>query len=255
MYAQLAFALDRVKALAPQHPEWQTTGAVQGGARRRPASGVAAGGEHGHAGDHGRHARRHDTTDEFEQIVQRLDRDGEASRRSSRLYTELRLPADARAARATCAPTASRPTSSPAAASSSCGRGSSASTAFRRSRSSAAAIKMKYEMRDGVPVLVRLPEVDLHRRQGGQAGRHSAGHRPPADHRVRQLRRRLRDARVDHDRAGPASRPDRPPHRRRARVGLRPRFVDRPSGARPGRGRRRELVIVDMKRDWARVFP
>ncbi len=24
MYFQLAFALDRVKALAPQHPEWQT---------------------------------------------------------------------------------------------------------------------------------------------------------------------------------------------------------------------------------------
>ena len=25
MYFQLAFAIDRVKALAPQHPEWQTT--------------------------------------------------------------------------------------------------------------------------------------------------------------------------------------------------------------------------------------
>ena len=25
MYTQLAFALDRVKALAPDHPEWQTT--------------------------------------------------------------------------------------------------------------------------------------------------------------------------------------------------------------------------------------
>ena len=25
MYVQLAFILDRVKALAPQHPEWQTT--------------------------------------------------------------------------------------------------------------------------------------------------------------------------------------------------------------------------------------
>jgi hypothetical protein len=25
MYVQLAFALDRVKALAPEHPEWKTT--------------------------------------------------------------------------------------------------------------------------------------------------------------------------------------------------------------------------------------
>ena len=25
MYTQLAFALDRIKALAPKHPEWKTT--------------------------------------------------------------------------------------------------------------------------------------------------------------------------------------------------------------------------------------
>ena len=30
MYTQLAFALDRVKAVAPQHPEWKDTAAVQG---------------------------------------------------------------------------------------------------------------------------------------------------------------------------------------------------------------------------------
>ena len=30
MYFQLLFALDRVKALAPQHPEWKTTRAVPG---------------------------------------------------------------------------------------------------------------------------------------------------------------------------------------------------------------------------------
>ena len=32
MYVQLAFALDRVKALAPMHPEWEGQAAVQGGA-------------------------------------------------------------------------------------------------------------------------------------------------------------------------------------------------------------------------------
>ena len=36
--------------------------------------------------------------------------------------------------------------------------------------------KMKLEMRDGKPVLIRLPEIDLHRRQGGQAGRASNEH-------------------------------------------------------------------------------
>ena len=35
MYVQLAFALDRVKELAPQHPEWKTTRAIQGRARGR----------------------------------------------------------------------------------------------------------------------------------------------------------------------------------------------------------------------------
>ena len=29
VYVQVAFALDRVKALAPQHPEWKTEAAVQ----------------------------------------------------------------------------------------------------------------------------------------------------------------------------------------------------------------------------------
>jgi hypothetical protein len=59
MYFQLAFALDRVKALALQHPEWQT---------REPFKSVLAGGEHAlldiiaasHAGN---------TTVEFEQVA------------------------------------------------------------------------------------------------------------------------------------------------------------------------------------------
>ena len=58
-------------------------------------------------------------------------------------------------------------------------------------------IKTKFEMRDGKPVLVRLPEVELHRRQGRQADRHQLAHRPPAHRRLRQLRRRPRDAGMD----------------------------------------------------------
>jgi hypothetical protein len=45
-------------------------------------------------------------------------------------------------------------------------------------------IKTKYEVRDGKPVLVRLPETQLHRRQGGQAGRHQPADRSPTDRRV-----------------------------------------------------------------------
>jgi phosphoserine phosphatase len=67
MYVQLAFTVDRVKALAPEHPEWKDTqpfkAVLEGDLR-----GVAAGGERGaaellaatHAGM---------TTDEFERIV------------------------------------------------------------------------------------------------------------------------------------------------------------------------------------------
>ena len=46
MYSQLAFALDRVKALAPQHPEWTNTQpfkAVLDGDMKT----LAAAGEHG----------------------------------------------------------------------------------------------------------------------------------------------------------------------------------------------------------------
>ena len=35
IYFQFQFALDRVKALAPKHPEWKNETAVQGATRRR----------------------------------------------------------------------------------------------------------------------------------------------------------------------------------------------------------------------------
>ena len=67
MYVQLAFAIDRVKALAPQHPEWKTTQPFQA-VLEGDVKALAASGEHGlvelvmatHAGM---------TTVEFERIV------------------------------------------------------------------------------------------------------------------------------------------------------------------------------------------
>ncbi|WP_116133636.1 HAD family phosphatase [Tropicimonas sp. IMCC34043] len=46
MYTQLAFALDRVKALAPDHPEWQTTQPFQA-VLEGDIKALAASGEHG----------------------------------------------------------------------------------------------------------------------------------------------------------------------------------------------------------------
>jgi len=68
MYVQLAFALDRIKTLAPQHPEWQQTQPFQA-ALEGDFAALAASGEAGlmqlimatHAGM---------TTEEFSQIVQ-----------------------------------------------------------------------------------------------------------------------------------------------------------------------------------------
>ena len=56
-------------------------------------------------------------------------------------------------------------------------------------------IKMKYELRDGKPVLVRLPEIDfIDDKAGKPVGiQQFIGRRPILG--VRQLRRRLRDAR------------------------------------------------------------
>ena len=169
MYFQLLFALDRVKALAPQHPEWKDKEPFAS-LLKGDVKGALAGGETRHARDHHGHARRHDHRGVREDR-EGLDRHREASRRPSGLTPRWSISRCSNCS-PTCARTASRPSSSPAAASSSCARGRRRSMASRPSRSSAAAIKTKFEMRDGKPVLMRLPEVELHRRQGRQARRH-----------------------------------------------------------------------------------
>jgi hypothetical protein len=86
MYVQLRFALDRVKALAPQHPEWTTSEPFKS-ALADDMEGIAASGVKGvlelitatHAGN---------TTEEFEQIV----KDWLATAKHptlNKLYTEL----------------------------------------------------------------------------------------------------------------------------------------------------------------------
>jgi len=86
IYFQLAFAVDRVKALAPQHPEWKQTQPFKG-VLEGDAAAVAAAGEKGlaalmaatHAGN---------TTEEFNAIV--TDWIATAKHpRSGRRYTEM----------------------------------------------------------------------------------------------------------------------------------------------------------------------
>ena len=135
MYFQLLFALDRVKALAPQHPEWKTKEPFAS-LLKGDVKAALAGGEHAmleivmatHAGM---------TTEEFEQIV----KDWIATAKHpkfKRPYTEWFISRCSNCS-PTCARTASRPSSSPAAASSSCARGRRRSMASRPNRSSAAA--------------------------------------------------------------------------------------------------------------------
>ena len=202
LYVQLFFALDRVKELAPQHPEWKNT-EPYASLLKGDVNAALAGGEKAilevvmatHAGM---------TTAEFEKIV----KDWIATARhpeTKRLYTEmvyqpmLELLAFLRA------------------------NGfktfivSGGGIEFMRPWAEktygippeqvvGSSIKTKFEMRDDGPVLVRLAAINFIDDKDGS---------------LRQLRRRPADARVGHRRTGCAIRASRPPHRRRARVRLR----------------------------------
>ncbi len=169
MYTQLAFALDRVKALAPQHPEWKTTQPFQA-VLEGDMKALAAAGEKGlvelimatHAGM---------TTDEFEKIVTDWLATARKHPQFERPYTELvyqpmlELLAYLRA------------------------NGfktyivSGGGVEFMRPWTErvygippeqvvGCSIETKFEMRDGKPGPGTPAEGRLHRRQGRQAGRH-----------------------------------------------------------------------------------
>ena len=222
MYFQLMFAIDRVKAIAPQHPEWKD---------KEPFASLLKGDVQAHSPAANTamleivmstHAGM--TTAEFEQIV----KDWLATAKHPRFkrpYTEcvyqpmLELLAYLRA------------------------NGfktfivSGGGIEFMRPWTErvygippeqvvGSSIKTKFEMRDGEPVLVRLPEIELHQRQGWEADWHQLAHWPPADRRLWQLGRRSADARVDASRRRTAHDAGSP-RRRDSRVRLRRRFEDR----------------------------
>jgi hypothetical protein len=251
MYTQLAFALDRVKALAPQHREWkekQPFKAVLDG----DVKGMTAAGQKGlvelvtatHAGM---------TTDEFEGIVHNWLATARHPR-FQRPYTEcvyqpmLELLAYLRA------------------------NGfksyivTGGGVEFLRPWTKkvygvppeqviGSSIKLKYELYDGKPVLVRLPEIDfIDDKSGKPVGIHKfIGRRPvmafgnsDGDLEMLQWATTGKGPRfgliVHHTDAEREYAYDRDTHFGR---------LDKALDAAPRNG----WVVVDMKKEWKKVFP
>jgi phosphoglycolate phosphatase-like HAD superfamily hydrolase len=156
-YFQLLFALDRIKALAPQHPEWKDTEPFKS-VLAGDMAGIAAGGEHAivdlvmasHAGN---------TAEEFEAIVTgwlaTARHPATARRYDEMIYQPMRELLDylrASGFRTFIV--------------------SGGGVEFMRpwvervygippEQVVGSSIRTKYELRDGKPVIVRLPEVDF----------------------------------------------------------------------------------------------
>ena len=251
IYVQLAFALDRVKTLAPQHPEWTTTqpfkAVIEGDVDAVIAGGAAALMRivaATHAGT---------TTEEFEQIV----RDWIASavhpatkRRYDQMIYQPMLDVLAYL-RANDYKTFIVS-----------GRG----VEFMRpwvervygippEQVVGSRAKVKHEVSSGVPVLLRLPEIDLNDDKAGKpVGIHQAiGRRPTiafgnsdGDFEMLEWTTSAKGPRlgviVHHTDAEREWAYDRDSH-----IGQLVRGLDEA----PKRG----WVIVDMKRDWRVIYP
>ena len=234
-----------------KHPGMEEQAAVQGACSTATCKALAALGREGLARDHGGHPRRHD----HRGIRQDRRRTGSPPRgiRASTGPTPSSSISRCSSCSPICAPTASRPSSSPAAASSSCARGRRGPTAFRPSRWSARPASTKFQMRrDGKPVLMKLAA----RSSSSTTGRasRSASTASSAGGPIFAFGNSDGDQQMlEWTAAGERRRASwacRAPHRRRARMGLRPQVARRQArqGARRG-GRAR----LDRGRHEARL--
>ena len=250
VYVQLAFAIDRVKALAAAHPEWKTTQPFKAVLEGDTAA-LAASGERGliqlvmaaHAGT---------TTAEFEQIVKAWIATARHPK-TGRLYTEMvyqpmiELLAYLRAngfktfivsggGIEFMRPWAERVYGVPP------------------EQVIGSSIKTKFELRNGKPVLIRLPELNFNDdKEGKPVGiQQHIGRRPIAafgnsdgDFQMLEWTTAGPGARlgllVHHDDAAREAAYDRESH-----IGRLARGLDE---AGP-----RGWVIASMKQDWSRVF-
>jgi hypothetical protein len=251
MYVQLAFALDRVKTLAPQHPEWRDQQPFKA-ALEGDMKALAESGEHGllelvmatHAGT---------TTEEFAAIVAAWLATARHPK-YGRPYTELvyqpmlELLAYLRAngfrtfivsggGIEFMRPWAERVYGVPP------------------EQVVGSSIRTKYELRDGKPVLVRLPQLDfIDDKAGKPVGIHRhIGRRPilafgNSDGDFQMLEWTTAGAGprlgliVHHDDADREYAYDR-----QSAVGRLDRALDEAA--------RRGWVVVSMERDWKRIFP
>jgi phosphoserine phosphatase len=250
-YFQLLFAIDRVRALAPKHPEWKTKQpfkAVLDGDMKT----LAAAGEKGvlelvmatHAGM---------TTDEFAAVV----RNWFATARHPKLdrpYTDLAYQPMLEVLAYLRANGFKTYIVS--------GGGIEFVRVFSEARYGippeqvvGSSVKTKYEVRDGQPVIVRLPEIDfIDDKAGKPVGIHKfIGKRPIAafgnsdgDFEMLEYTSAGRGARlamiVHHDDADREYAYDRQSHIGRLDAAL-------------DEARARGWVVVSMKNDWSRIFP
>ena len=251
LYVQLAFALDRVKVMAAQHPEWQTQEPFKS-AMAGDLAAVASGGEHAvmqilavtHAGT---------TTAEFEQAVQAWLATAKHPK-TGRPYTEMVYQPMLEVLtylRANGFKTYIV---------------SGGGVEFMRpwvervygippEQVVGSRIKMKYEVRDGVPVLARLAEMDLIDDKAGKPVgiQQAIGRRPTiafgnsdGDFEMLEWTTTAPGPRLgviihhtDADREWA--------YDRASSVGRLARGLDEAAA--------RKWIIVDMKRDWSRIFP
>jgi phosphoserine phosphatase len=251
MYSQLAFALDRIKALAPQHPEWQAT---------QPFKGVLDGDikavqETGETGMMQILAASHSgmTTDEFEAVVTKwigTARHPGTGRRYDEMIYQPMLDV-LTYLRANDYKTFIV---------------SGGGVEFMRpwvarvygippEQVVGSRVKVKYEQKDGTPVLLRLPEIDLVDDKAGKpVGIHQViGRRPTVafgnsdgDFEMLEWTTSAKGLRlgvlVHHTDAEREWAYDRD-----SRVGRLVRGLDESAA--------RGWLVVDMKRDWKVVYP
>jgi len=251
LYVQAKFALDRIKALAPSHPEWRTTQPFKG-VLEGDMKAVAAMGEQGLAQIVAA-SHANNTTEEFETIV----RDWIGSARhptTQRLYTEMVF----QPMRELLGFLRSQGFKTYIV--------SGGGVEFLRpwvertygvppEQVVGSRIKVKYDVRDGRPVLARLPDVDLVDDGAGKpVGIHQViGRRPVAafgnsdgDFQMLEWTTSGPGARfgliVHHTDAEREFAYDRASHSGRLARGL-------------DEAAARRWIVVDMKRDWKVIYP
>ena len=187
-----------------------------------------------------------------------MDRDREASALQALIHG-ADVSADAGGDETISAPTATRPTSSPAAARISCASIPSRLTAFRPSRWSAARARRKFGYdKSGKPILTKEPKLLLNDDKCRQAGGHPLDDRPPAGRRVRQLERRQTDAGVHaggRRRAADDAACIHDDAKREYAYGRRKsEEVGTFSDALMDEAKKNGWIVISMKNDWKRIF-